>query len=139
MNDYETRENVTINVNELFELENEHVGSTHYAMRWEGDKKYATLRIMDNSEKALAGKKKAPSNAPKAITESGEWTNVLAVETRGIEPTGWVMGMDEFTVVSNGGTTYTEEIDFSDEWCEYCEKSEESVGISKIEYRWSTV
>ena len=139
LNDYEQRSGITINVNDLVEVENDHVGAMHYAMRWEGEKKFSTLRILDGSEKALAGKKKLPSNAPKAITESGVWTNVLAVETRGVEPVDWIKGVDEFTVVSTGGTVYTEEIDFSDEWCEYCEKSEESVGISNIEYRWSTV
>ena len=139
LNDYEERKGITICVDDLVELDNDHVAATNYAMKWEGGNKFVTLKIMAAKDKALAGKKKAPSNAPTSITESGVWTNILAVETRGLEPTKWEMGLDEFIVISTGGSTFDSEIDFSDDWCEYCEKSEDSVGISNLEHRWKTL
>ncbi|GMI13928.1 hypothetical protein TrVE_jg905 [Triparma verrucosa] len=139
LNDYEERKAVTIRASELQEMENEHQAPVNFAVKWEGANKMSTLIIMNAGDKALKGKKKQPSNAPRPVVESETWTPVLAVDCRGVEPSGWNKGEDEFTVESTGGSKFEEGVDFSDDWCEYCEKSEDSVGINNVEWRWTTV
>ncbi|GMH75242.1 hypothetical protein TL16_g06695 [Triparma laevis f. inornata] len=86
LNDYEERKNVTIRASELQEMENEHQAPVNFAVKWEGANKQSTLSIMSLGDKALRGKKKQPSNAPRPVTESETWTPVFAVDCRGLEP-----------------------------------------------------
>jgi len=140
LNDYEKKEGVTIQLSELVELENAHVSDCHLAVKFEGANKFATLTILPSTSTLLKPKKKnSPSFVPTAVTETETWTSILAVECRGLEPCDYMSGDDEFVVTSEGGSTFNEEIDFSDEWCEYCEKGDAPVGVSNFQYRWTSI
>lgn len=62
------------------------------------------------------------------------WSPVIALDCRGLEPTcfhpenGW-------QAVSAGGTTF-EDVDLRDDWCDFCEKRGESVGVYQVEARF---
>ena len=139
LNDYERKEGVTVQESEMVEMENAHVKDVHLAVKWEGANKFSTLTILPKDAKELKGKKKSPDHFPGDLTEADTWTCVLAVDCRGMEPTGYLPGDDEFTVKSEGGSLFSEEVDFSDEYCEYCEKSELPVGVSDFQYRWIAI
>ena len=129
-----------IRASDVVETDNERQTSVNFLVKWEGAQKQSTLTIMKPEDKALKPKKKnQPSYEPKALTEADTWTPILAVDCRGLEPTGFNYGVDEFVVESEGGSKFGSEVDFSDEWCEYCEKNEEPVGVSNFEHRWTAL
>jgi hypothetical protein len=142
LNNYEQKEGVTIQESELVEMENAHVAAAHLAVKWEGSPKYSTLNFVAADDKALKPKKKSsPSYTPKDVEESDQWTPILAVDCRGMEPCGYTLGDNEFVVKSLAGVVFEEVTaeDLGDEFCEYCDKSEQSVGVSNFEYRWTSI
>ena len=71
--------------------------------------------------------------------DSEKFVPVLAVDFKGdIEPTAFEPAdSEEFEVETTGGKVFLkEEVDFSDDWCEYDEKNDESVSVQEIEWRW---
>ena len=95
---------------------------------------------MDPNDKALKGKKKGPSFSPCAITQVDTWTPILALDCRGIEPTEWNKGVDEFVVTSTAGSVFDSEVEFGEDgFSEYCEKGEAPVEVSDIEYRFTAL
>ena len=139
LSDFEERRGVEFSKDDEVVMENERAGNVSFAIKWEGAKKQSTLSLMEGNEKVLKGKKNQPDNYPRAVTESDEWTTILAVDCRGLEPMGWNRGVDEFVIESSAGSTFQEDVDLTDDWCEYCEKAEESVGVNNIEWRWSAL
>lgn len=141
LNDYETRENVTVSVSDEAELENDKAKPVNLALKWDGANKASTLSIMATNDKVLKGKKKGPSYEPRAITESDTWTPILALDCRGIEPSAWNKGVDEFTVTSSAGTVFDSEVDLSDEdgFSDYCETGEIPVEVADVEYRFTAL
>lgn len=140
LNDYESRSAVTVRASDLVDTDNERAGQVNFVVKWEGAQKQSTLAVMAADDKALKPKKKgSPGFAPRPLTAAGEWTPVLAVDCRGLEPSGFNVGVDEFTVVSCGGSTFSEEVDFSDDWCEYCEKNEGAVSVNGVSFRWTAL
>jgi hypothetical protein len=139
LNDFEVKEGVTVRSSELVELENAHVADAHLAVKFEGANKYSTLTVLDAGSSALKPKKKQASRAPGPVTASEEWAPVLAVDCRGLEPCGYEPGVGEFAVTSEAGSVFEEEVDLSDDFCEYCEKGEASVGVEGFEWRWTAL
>ncbi len=138
LNDYEVREDVTFGAHDEVVLDNDHQGTVNFKIKWDGANKWSTLTVMRPGDKALKGKKKGADNSPRDVTTE-EWTPVLAVDCRGLEPSLYKPQVDDFSVLSEGGTKFEEEVDLTDEWAEYCEASEMPVGISDFEHRWRSL
>jgi hypothetical protein len=69
-----------------------------------------------------------------AETDTGSWVPVVGFDCRGLEPVGF-HAENGWKVVSTGGTVF-EDVNLGEDWVEYCEKSEVSVGIYNVEGRF---
>eukprot|EP00040_Diaphanoeca_grandis_P016631 m.86111 g.86111 ORF g.86111 m.86111 type:complete len:174 (-) comp25928_c0_seq1:110-631(-) len=68
------------------------------------------------------------------VTEEGQRTKnvpIAAFDCRGLEPIRCEIGTG-FIVTSTSGTVFTEDVDLSEEWSDYDEKSNESVSITGL-------
>jgi hypothetical protein len=154
LSNYETREKIIVNTAEHVEQEDENSRepSCHFALKWEGAKKRSTLTVLTEAEAKTAMKKsssskkgKANPNVPREMTaeDSGgenNWVPILAMECRGLEPTHYFPATsDEFVVMSEGGTTFTEDIDLSEgDWGDYDADHDASVSVSDFESKFIT-
>mmetsp|Transcript_28089 Transcript_28089/g.57544 ORF Transcript_28089/g.57544 Transcript_28089/m.57544 type:complete len:150 (-) Transcript_28089:1767-2216(-) len=110
LSDYETREKIVFNPCETLEQdESDREPPHHFAVKWEGSKKFSTLVVLDADA-------------------------VLAMECRGLEPYEFHALGNEFRVVSEGGTVFEEGVDLSEgDWADYDEEHDASVSISDFE------
>lgn len=145
LSDFEVRENVVVNASEYVEQEE---GSRepphHFALKWEGSKKASTLTVLSKEEAKTALKKKSKKKNDALIPgdydegHSGDFSPVLAVECRGLEPSGFVNG--EIVVTSSGGTVFTEDIELSEgDWADYDAENDAPVSLSEVEFKWEAV
>ena len=151
--DYETREKIVFNPSETLEQgESDREPPCHFAVRWEGAKKYSTLIVLDEegAKSALKklkkkGGKKGGDNevdVPRDMTadDSGAFVPVLAMECRGLEPHEFHVMGNEFKVTSVGGAVFTEDVDLSEgDWGEYDEENDAAVGVNGFESKIITV
>ena len=118
----------------------------HFAVKWEGSKKFSTLIVLDEeaSKSALKkikkkGKKGGSGgevDVPRDVTsdDNGEYVPVLAMECRGVEPYAFHPLGNEFKVVSEGGVVFDEDVDLSEgDWGEYDEENDAAVGVNDFE------
>eukprot|EP00574_Skeletonema_japonicum_P013936 CAMPEP_0201716974 /NCGR_PEP_ID=MMETSP0593-20130828/2832_1 /ASSEMBLY_ACC=CAM_ASM_000672 /TAXON_ID=267983 /ORGANISM="Skeletonema japonicum, Strain CCMP2506" /LENGTH=187 /DNA_ID=CAMNT_0048206917 /DNA_START=32 /DNA_END=595 /DNA_ORIENTATION=- len=148
LSDYETREKIVFNPSETLEQdEGDREPPHHFAVRWEGQKKFSTLIVLDEDGaksafkkkmKKKGGKKKGGGevDVPRDMTEdeSGEYVPVLAMECRGIEPYEFYPLGNDFKVVSSGGAVFEEDVDLSEgDWGDYDEENDEAVGVNEFE------
>ena len=97
-------------------------GDANYVMKWPGSKVQAYIKIIDL--KNVSGSYGAES--------TGEWTAVLGLECRGLEPLKCTLERD-FVAESSGGH-YFEEVDLSEgDWAEYDEENDMSVSVMNVE------
>ena len=95
LNDYETREKVVFNPSETLEQEeNDRDPAHHFAVKWEGSKKYSTLIVLDEegsksalkklNKKKKKGKGDSEIDVPRDMTsdDNGSYVPVLAMECR---------------------------------------------------------
>lgn len=146
LSDYEVREKVVINPAAF--ADQDASGSSrddphHLSLKWEGSKKASTLTVLTEAEAKAALKKKSKKKNdelyPRDYTETGDWTPILCVECRGLEPTIYFPG-DEFVITSEGGTVFAESIDFSEgDWGDYDAEHDAPVSVSQIEFKWESV
>lgn len=147
LSDYETREKVVFNPSETLEQEeNDREPAHHFAVKWEGSKKFSTLIVLDEEGaksafkkvKKKGGKKGGSSevDVPRDVTadDSGEYVPVLAMECRGVEPYAFHPLGNEFKVVSEGGVVFEDDVDLSEgDWGEYDEENDAAVGVNEFE------
>lgn len=152
LSDYETREKIVFDPSETLERDDgDREPAHHFAVRWEGSKKFSTLIVLDEegSKSALKkmNKKKKGNNkkgggggeavdVPREMTadDSGEYVPVLAMECRGLEPYAFHPLGDEFRVVSEGGAAFEEDVDLSEgDWGDYDEENDAAVGVNDFE------
>mmetsp|Transcript_2245 Transcript_2245/g.4821 ORF Transcript_2245/g.4821 Transcript_2245/m.4821 type:complete len:184 (-) Transcript_2245:1754-2305(-) len=144
LSDYETREKIVFNPCETLEQdESDREPPHHFAVKWEGSKKFSTLVVLDADAAKSAlkkGKKKGKSGGegdlPRDVKgeDNGEFVPVLAMECRGLEPYEFHALGNEFRVVSEGGTVFEEGVDLSEgDWADYDEEHDASVSISDFE------
>lgn len=141
--DYEVRDKVVVDPSTFVEQEeSSREPPHHFSLRWEGNKKAATLVVLSQSEAKTAMKKLKKKAAAIAESytadDSGQWVPLLAVECRGMEPYAFhPMGQDEFKVsASNDGAEFTEGVDFSEgDWADYDAENDQPVSISEIEFK----
>ena len=139
----EVREKVVMNPSEFLEQdESSREPHHHFALRWEGNKKASVLIVLDEAGVKTALKKKKKVKAPGDYTsdDAGEWSPILAVECRGLEPEGFFPMGNDFVVASSGGAVFGEDVDFGEgDWAEYDESNDEPVSMSDIEFKWESV
>ena len=114
----------------------------NFKVKWEGGKKYSHCNVMTGEEKELKGGKGkkgkvGDDNIPGSLTEGGKWFTVLALDCRGLEPTHYHPNPTDFTVTSEWGSVFEEDLTLGlEDWCEYCEKGNEPVGVNEFEWRF---
>jgi len=143
--DFECRDKVEINASESVEQEEGSRETPHHlSLKWEGSKKASTLTILTNDEAKTALKKKSKKKNEALVPgdyeqgSSGQFSPILAVECRGVEPTALVDG--EFVVTSEGGTVFTEDIELSEgDWADYDAENDAPVSLSEVEFKWEAV
>lgn len=69
-----------------------------------------------------------------AETDIGSWVAIVGFDCRGLEPVGF-HAENGWKVITTGGTMF-EDVDLREEWADYCEKAQESVGVYSIEGRF---
>eukprot|EP00571_Detonula_confervacea_P012194 CAMPEP_0172298772 /NCGR_PEP_ID=MMETSP1058-20130122/1271_1 /TAXON_ID=83371 /ORGANISM="Detonula confervacea, Strain CCMP 353" /LENGTH=188 /DNA_ID=CAMNT_0013008061 /DNA_START=59 /DNA_END=625 /DNA_ORIENTATION=+ len=149
LSDFETREKVVFNPSETLEQdEGDREPPHHFAVKWEGSKKFSTLIILDEegSKSALKkikkkGKKGKNSGSgevdvPRDVTsdDNGGYVPVLAMECRGMEPYAFHPMGNDFKVISEGGAVFDEDVDLSEgDWGDYDEENDLAVGVNEFE------
>ena len=155
LSDYETRDKIVFNPSETLDRdESDREPPHHFALKWEGSKKYSTLTVLSADEaksvmKRLSkkGGKKGGADGgevgiPRDVTndDSGNYVPVLAMECRGLEPYAFHILGNEFKVKSVGGTVFDEDVDLSDgDWGEYDEEYDAAVGVNDFASKVITV
>ena len=156
ISDYEIREKVVIDPTEYIEQEeNSKETPYHFGIRWEGNKKKAsvvTVLDLDGFKSALKknGKKgKKLKNGmddprtPRSFTaeDSETFVPILALECRGVEPYAFHPMGGEFIVESEGGMVFEgEDVDLSDgDWADYDGDNDLSVSISEFESKFESL
>jgi hypothetical protein len=142
LSDFEVREKVVMNATEPVEQdESSRSPAHHLSIKWEGSKKASIMTILDEAAaKSALKKKKGVQVRPFTADDSGNWVPILAVECRGLEPSGFSPMGDDFVVTSTEGTEFREDVDLSDaDWAEYDEDNDQSVSLSEIEFKWEAV
>jgi len=94
-----------------------------FAVKFPGQKSQGTVTVIQS---------KAVQSIQ--VTEEGERTRdvpIAAFDCRGLEPISCTIGTG-FEVKSTSGTTFTEDVDLSEDWSDYDEKSGESVSITGL-------
>lgn len=151
LSDYETRDKIVFDPSEPLEQDE---GDTrdlpqHFQVKWEGSKKFATLRVLDEEESKSAlkkvqkkkGKKKGGSggeeiDVPRQLTpdDADSYVPILAMECRNLEPYAFHPLGNEFRVISDGGVTFDDDVDLSEgDWGEYDEENDAAVGVNDFE------
>jgi hypothetical protein len=147
LSDYETREKIVFNPSETLDQdEGDREPPHHFAVKWEGSKKYSTLIVLEE-EAAKSALKKVNKKGkrdqggdgdvglPRDVTsdDSGNYVPVLAMECRGLEPYDFHPLGNEFKVTSLGGAVFDEDVDLSEgDWGEYDEENDAAVGVNEF-------
>ena len=77
----------------------------------------------------------ASSPRPISGNDSGEYVPLVGFECRGLEPYAW-HPQDGYTVTSAGGSATFEDVDLSDDWADYDDEADQSVGVYGVEYKF---
>ncbi|OQR90802.1 hypothetical protein ACHHYP_05237 [Achlya hypogyna] len=121
----ERREGVWVSDEEELEVTGSR-GTAHFLMKWPGAKKESQLTVVRDIKKLT-----------RAITanDSGEYVPIVGFECRGLEPYNW-SAEGGYKVVSAGGSTVFEDVNLSEDWADYDEEGDQSVGIYSLEHKF---
>lgn len=122
----EVRKGVFVSEEEELEIENSR-GTAHFLMKWPGGKKNSQLTVM-----------REVKNVTKDITleRSDEFVPIVGFDCRGLEPTHWYPN-GGYVVRSDGSDNVSfEDVDLMDDWAEYDEECNATVGIYNLEYKF---
>eukprot|EP00946_MAST-07B_sp_MAST-7B-sp1_P002242 g2242.t1 len=102
--------------------------TANFVMTWKESRSEATLNLCG-----------AVPELKSRYTEddSGSWVAIQAFEARGADVVGYRPG-DEWVVAGPSGSRFTEDVDLSEEWCDYDEEAECSPTISEFEFKFET-
>jgi hypothetical protein len=95
---------------------------TNLVIRFEGAKQAATVDFVENSGQADCYSE----------DDSGQWVPIQCFECRGCEITSF-SPQDDWVVVGESGQLFDEEVDLSEDWCDYDEGADVSPEISGFE------
>ncbi|KAG7383125.1 hypothetical protein PHYPSEUDO_003997 [Phytophthora pseudosyringae] len=101
-------------------------GAAHFTLKWPGATKAATLTVVRDVKKLT-----------RAVTgeDSGAFVPLVGFECRGLEPCAW-HPESGYRVVSAGRHAAFSDVDLSDDWAEYDEEGEQSVGVYGVEWKF---
>mmetsp|Transcript_7052 Transcript_7052/g.14810 ORF Transcript_7052/g.14810 Transcript_7052/m.14810 type:complete len:163 (-) Transcript_7052:131-619(-) len=121
----ETREKVVVSPDETVEVKGSK-GVCNLTLRWPESKREGNITVCTGD---IKGKK-----AAKPFTEEdGDYVTWAAFECRGAEPVKWHQ-LESLSCDSTEGKAF-DEVDLTeDDWCDYDDENDLSVGVSKIEY-----
>lgn len=121
----EERNGVEVDPDSTEEVPNTKNTTANFMLKFEGDKQFSYLKVLsgDSLPKKLELR---PQTA-----DDSEMVPIFACECRGLEPVRW-HPLGPYCAEGPGGTVF-DEVGFKDgdDWCEYEEKSGESLTISK--------
>lgn len=140
----EVRENVVFNLSETIEQdEDSREPAHHFGLKWDGSNKrsilqaYVTEAEVNARIKKFNKRYKGEKPRPYTGDDDGKWVPLLLVECRGLEPYAFHPMKDEFVITSEGGWTFDEEIEFTDnEWADYDAENDCPVSIQEIEFKF---
>eukprot|EP00811_Abedinium_folium_P018644 NODE_27577_length_508_cov_2.918635.p1 GENE.NODE_27577_length_508_cov_2.918635~~NODE_27577_length_508_cov_2.918635.p1 ORF type:complete len:107 (-),score=23.83 NODE_27577_length_508_cov_2.918635:188-484(-) len=69
--------------------------------------------------------------------DSGHNVLIAIFDVRGLEPVRWYP-VGPWAIESEGGTLFTG-VDLSDDWMDYCQKSNDTVSVNSLNYVWKLV
>mmetsp|Transcript_8134 Transcript_8134/g.27036 ORF Transcript_8134/g.27036 Transcript_8134/m.27036 type:complete len:162 (-) Transcript_8134:49-534(-) len=121
----EERKGVWVSVNEENELQGSR-GTANFIIRFPDANKQSSLNVVEIPK----------VTRPWTADDGSKMVPVIAFDCRGLEPTAWYPESG-YTIESTSGTKF-EDVDLSDEWCDYDEKLKESLSISKVNYEFKT-
>jgi hypothetical protein len=128
----ETREGVVIDPEETIELKDTRNGTANFVINFGGGQTHLTF--IEPKDKELEKKK---IKLRGQTSSDKDMVPILAMECRGIEPVKWYP-TGPYRVETEGGATFDDvNLDEGDDWCEYDEKSGESLTVGKnIKYEF---
>ena len=121
----EIRQGVQIDPDEQVEIPNSNNATANFLLKWPGDRNQSYAKVV-----------KLPTLRPQTADDTA-MVPFAAFECRGMEPVRWIP-TGPYCVESPAGVLY-EEVGFRDneDWCEYDDKSGESMMINKdIEHKF---
>ena len=130
---FEERENVTVDPQNVNELENSR-GEAHFTVKFEGQMKQSSIVVLDEVKNVFKKEASIPES------EDGRLVTIRGFECRGVDITGFdkfseSSGSGSVTVTSKAGTVF-EDVHLDEDWYEYCEKGGESVSVTDVEYEF---
>ena len=96
---------------------------TNLCIKFEGAKQAATIDFVESGQATEYTEE-----------DSGQWVAIQCFECRGCEITGYSQ-QDDWIVVGESGQEFSEEVDLSDDWCDYDEGADVSPEISAFEVK----
>lgn len=101
--------------------------SANFVMKWKESRSECTISCVPLPE----------LKSEYTEADSGDWVAIQAFEARGADVVGY-QPSDEWVVVGPSGARFTEEVDLSEEWCDYDEGAECSPTINEFEFKIET-
>ena len=121
----DVRKDVVIDADEEQEVPETKNTTCNFMVKFEGERKFSYLKVLKPGDAGF------PKNLQlkKQTADDTGLVPIFACECRGMEPCGWTP-IGPYCVETEGGTVYNE-VGFrdGDDWCEYDEKSEESMTV----------
>ena len=116
----ETRQGVEVDPEAQVEIPNSKNALANLLIKWPGDKNYSYLKLVD-----------VPKLVRQQVDEDTDLVPIAAFECRGLEPVRW-NPTGGYCAEASSGVTY-DSVGFRDgeDWCEYDEKSGESLFVGK--------
>ena len=140
LSDFEKREKIVIDPQNIIEPEGRE-GECHFSLRWEGNKKKCSLKILTKEQvkTALKKKKGISDKIPRELTgDDTDFVPVLAFECKGLEPYEFHLMGSEITAISEGGVEF-DDVDLADDdWADYDEENDDPVSISSFQAKIET-
>ncbi|OQS04086.1 hypothetical protein THRCLA_20979 [Thraustotheca clavata] len=121
----ERRQGVWVSEEEELEVSGSR-GTAHFLMKWPGAKKESQLTVVRDIKKLT-----------RAIgaEDSGKFVPFVGFDCRGLEPYGW-SPEDGYKVTAAGETSVFEDVNLSEDWADYDEEGDQSVGVYGVEYKF---
>ena len=121
----EERKNVEINPEEEQEVPNTKNTTANFMLRFDGDKQFSYLKVLKKEELP-----KKLDLRPQTADDT-DMVPIFACECRGMEPVRW-SPLGPYCAEGLTGTAF-DEVGFRDDedWCDYDEKSGESMTVNK--------
>lgn len=101
-------------------------GTANLAMKCKGCRRENSMQVLDQ-----------PAAGTYGLADSGKWKPLAYFDCRGMEPIAYDP-RDGFVAEGEESGTKFKNIDLSDDWCEFDERQNESVGVYNLEHRFTS-